>query len=321
MNFSFGLKNLAMLFILIALCTFFAVMNPIFMNSSNLLNILRQVSILGIVSVGMALTLITGGIDLSVGSIIGLAGVICAKLMVIGFHPVLAVLIALSVGIIVGMANGFTICKVNIPPLIATLAMLTIVRGVIYVLTGAWPIYGFTESFRILGQGYLGFIPIPVVIMLLVFVIGWIYLNRTVHGRYIYGIGGNEEAIRLAGVNIIKMKYLVYMISGFLSALAGVILLSRLHSGQPRAGIGFEFDVVTAVVLGGVSIKGGEGKLSGVLVGVIIMGVLSNGLILLNVSEYYQMVIKGMVLLIAVGFDTYSKQRTDTGKLGALETK
>ncbi len=307
--------------ILVLICIIFASLNPIFIKSSNILNILRQIAILGIVSVGLGICLITGIIDLTVGSLVGMSVIVCSKLIVYGFHPVIAILISLIIGIVIGAVNGFLVCNIGITSFIATLGMHTIVRGIIYVMTTALPVYGLPESFRFIGQGYIWFIPVPVIIMVVTFAVAWVYLNMTKHGRYIYGIGGNEEATRLSGVNVVKMKYLVLMVSAFLSSMAGIVLLSRLNSGQPRAGIGLEFDVITAVVLGGVSIYGGEGKLSGIVIGVLIMGVLSNGLVIVGVSEYYQMLIKGVVLIAAVGLDAYSqKQRSKSVDISDIES-
>ncbi len=188
--------------------------------------------------------------------------------------------------------------------------MLEIVRGVIYVMTGAMPIYeNFEEYFRFIGQGSIGPIPVPVILFLVTMIVGSIVLNKTVYGRHVYSLGGNAEVTRLSGINVRKISYSVYALSGFICGIAGIALLSRLNSGLPRAAVGYEFEVITACVLGGVSIAGGEGKLSGVFFGVLIMGILFNGLIQLNLSEFYQMIIKGAVLLLAVGFDTYSQSR------------
>jgi ribose transport system permease protein len=187
--------------------------------------------------------------------------------------------------------------------MIITLGMYTSYRGLAYVLSGGKPVSGFIDAFSVIGQGYLWKIPIPVVIMAIMMFFGWFLLNKTTLGKYIYGIGGNEEACRLAGVNVSKMRYFIYGFSGFTAALAAIVLLSRVNSGQPKAGTGFEFEVITAVVLGGVSIKGGAGNIWGVLTGVLIMGIMKNGFVLMNVNEYFQMVLQGFLLLFAVGFD------------------
>jgi ribose transport system permease protein len=207
------------------------------------------------------------------------------------------------------LINGLFVAYIRVPALITTLAMMTILRGLCFVLCAGMPVWGLPESFKILGQGYVGPMPIPVLIMLGVFAVGWVFLNRTRNGRYVYGLGGNREAVRLSGVYTVRVETLVYVISGFLTGLAGIIMLSRINTGQPKIGAGYEMDVITAVVLGGVSIMGGEGSLLGVLIGVLITGVLANGMILMDVSEYYQQITKGLVLLAAVTFDTLAKRR------------
>lgn len=297
------------LFVCIILCAFFAVLSPAFLTSENIFNILRQVSIVGITAVGMTFVMLTGGIDLSVGSIIGVAAVTASELMVLGVNPVLATIIALLICLILGFINAFFINVLKIPPLITTLGTSTALRGVAFLITDGLPVFGFSESYTVIGQGYLWFIPIPVIIMVVTFLLGYVVLNKMKYGRYIYGIGGNEEATRLSGINVNKIKYLVYSISGLLSGLAGIVLLSRINSGQPKSGQGYEMDVITAVVLGGVSISGGEGKIGFVIVGVLIMGILANGMILINVNEYVQWVVKGLVLLAAVGFDRFVQSR------------
>jgi ribose transport system permease protein len=305
-------EQAGILAVLVALIVYFSVVADGFLQTDNLLNIVRQISMLGISAVGMTFVILTAGIDLSVGSLISLINIVCAKLMVeAGFHPVTAVLVSLVLSCLVGLISGLIITKAKIPPLITTLGMMITLRGVSYVLCDGVPVWGFPEGFRILGQGYVGIIPVPVIIMIVVFALGWIFLNKTIYGRYIYGIGGNEEASRLSGVNVTKIKCMVYILSGLLTGVAAIIMLSRLNTGQPKVGTGFELNVITAVVLGGVSIFGGQGRLMGVFLGVLIMGVLSNGLIILDVSEYYQQIIRGMVLLGAVAFDNFSKK---TGK-------
>ena len=315
------IKKYGIALVLVLLVGIITALRPNFINPDNLIEILRQVSFPGIVAVGMTFCLLTGGIDLSVGSNVGFGGTICALFMAaklippeltggININPIIGIFLGIIASTGVGFVNGALINQIKIPPLIVTLAMLTIVRGVIYVMTGAMPIYeGFEEYFRFFGQGSIGPIPVPVILFLCAMLIGSIVLTRTVYGRYVYCLGGNAEVARLSGINVKKISYSVYAISGFLCGVTGVVLLSRLNSGQPRAALGYEFEVVTACVLGGVSISGGEGKLSGVFFGVLIMGVLFNGLIQMNLSEFYQMIIKGTVLLLAVGLDTLSNAR------------
>jgi ribose transport system permease protein len=257
----------------------------------------------------MAMVLITAGIDLSVGSVMGVAVVLTAKMLLTGMNAILVIFITLAVCTLIGLLNAFFINKLDIPPLITTLGTLTAYRGVAFLITGGLPIFGFKSSIAVLGRGYLWVIPVPVIIMIMVFIIGIIFLERTKYGRYIYGVGGNEEASRLSGINVKKIKYLVYAACSLLAGLAGIVLLSRINSGTPNAGTGYEMDIITAVVLGGVSISGGEGRLRNVIIGVLIMGVLTNGMILINIQEYIQWVIKGMVLIAAVGFDRFIQSR------------
>lgn len=287
----------------IGLVMFFSYQSPNFLSTNNIYNILRQISVVGIASVGMTMIIITGGIDLSVGSVIGLTSVVLAKLLVSGVPIIPAILLTVAVGALLGLLNAILINEMNIPPLIATLGTITIYRGFAYITTGGLSVFGFPESFKVIGQGYLGPMPIPVIIQVVVFLIGFYILYKIPIGRHIYSIGSNEGASYLSGINVKKVKYFVYTISGVLCAVAGVVTLSRINSGLPNTATGFELDVVTAVVLGGVSVKGGEGHLVGTAIGCLIIGVLSNGMILLGIQEYYQMLVKGLVLICAVAVD------------------
>lgn len=309
MNTKKFFQTYGILIVLFALIIFFSLSTDAFFSVKNLFNILRQVSIIGVVAVGMTFVMLTGGIDLSVGSLLAIASVVGSSLMVmVGLNPLFALIIAMLVTTTFGTLTGAIIEFIDIPPLITTLGMMTVIRGVAYIITGGLPIYGLPESVTMIGQGYIWVIPIPVIIMLIVFLVGSFILKKTYFGRYFYAMGGNEEATRLAGINIRVMKIGTYTLNAFLTSIAGIILMTRINSGQPSAGVGTELDVITAVVLGGVSMSGGEGKLSGVLIGTLLMGVLSNGLIIMNVGEYYQMVVKGAVLILAVGFDRISKR-------------
>jgi ribose transport system permease protein len=300
-----NLKRFAILGVLILLAGFFSLVTDSFLTTSNLLNISRQVSMLGISAVGMTCVILTSGIDLSVGSVMAIVNIIGALLMTEYNLPIFpAAVITLLIAAVVGLFNGVMIWYVGVPAFIVTLATMISVRGLAYVLCKGMPVWGMPEAFRILGQGYIGPIPLPVIIMLIVFALGWVFLNRTKTGRYMYGLGGNREAVRLAGIRTARVGTIAYIISGFLTGFAGLIMLSRINTGQPKIGTSFEMDVITAVVLGGVSMRGGSGSVLGVLVGVFITGILSNGMILLNITEYYQQIAKGLVLLLAVTFDT-----------------
>jgi len=288
-----------------------SLMNDRFMTSSNILNILRQTSINSIIAAGMTFVIITGGIDLSVGSTLALSGAVAAFLISTGTPPVLALLAALLVGASIGFLNGIAITKGKLQPFIVTLATMTVFRGATMVFTDGKPISaGYekgAEFLSTLGNGYVMGIPIPIIIMIVVFLIGYFILTQTTFGRYVYSLGGNEEATKLSGVNTDRMKVIVYSISGFLAALAGIIITARLSSAQPTAGSGYELDAIAAVVLGGTSLAGGVGSILGTVTGALIIGVLNNALNLMNVSSYYQLLAKGVVILIAVLLDRKNK--------------
>lgn len=289
---------------LIAMVVFFSVMNENFLTVNNLLNVAKQVSIFGIASVGMTYVILLGGIDLSTGSLISFVNIVAAYFMVnMNLNPWLTILLSLSICTFVGFANGWVIAEIKMPPLIVTFASQTIFGGLAYIICNGRPISRFEESFLQIGQGYLGIVPIPILIMIACFAAGAFILTKTYFGRYFYALGGNEEAAELSGIRVKRIKYLVYALSGLFAGIAGLVMLSRANTGQPNAGLGYEFDVITCVVLGGVSVTGGSGKISNVIAGVLIIGVLSNGMILMDISSYMQMVIKGVILLLAVGSD------------------
>lgn len=282
----------------------FSIASPRFFSSSNLFTIARQVSMLGIASVGMTFVILIGGIDLSAGSVITIVNIVCAYLMVeSGFSITAAIICSLFLAVGIGVLNGFLVSAIRIPAIIATFATQTIVAGAAFLISGGIPIFGFDERFRVIGQGFVGPVPVPVIIMIFCFAVGSFILNKTYFGRYFYAVGGNEEAAKLSGIRVGSIKYLIYALSGLFSGLAGIVMLSRTNSAQPTAGIGYEFDVITCVVLGGVSVLGGLGKISNVIAGVLIIGILTNGMVLLNVSSFMQMIVKGGVLIVAVGFD------------------
>jgi ribose transport system permease protein len=304
------LKKYGIYAVLLLLVVFFAATSNAFLVPANLFNVARQVSMLGIAAVGMAFVLLLGGIDLSIGSQITVVNIVAAWMMVKGHqNPIIACLVALMISTTVGFLNGWIVANIKMPALIVTLGSMTILEGLAYIISGGIPIFGFPKGFSVIGQGYIGPVPVPVIIMIVILAIGSFILEKTYFGRYFYAVGGNEEAANLSGINVRRVKYLAYTLSGLFAGIAGVVMLSRTNSGQALAGKGFEFDVLTAVVLGGVSVNGGQGKINNVVAGVLILGVLSNGLVLLNVSQYVQMVTKGAVLLLAVGFDCYQKSK------------
>jgi ribose transport system permease protein len=287
-----------------------AVLSPDFLTVANLLNVMRQVSINALIAFGMTLVILLGGIDLSVGSILALSSVGIATLIQAGVDPLLATLLGVLGGGLMGLFNGLVISKGKVAPFIATLASMTILRGLALVVSGGSPITGFnSDLFSMLGGGYVaGLVPIPVVWMLIMFGLFAFLLKKTVFGRHVYATGGNEEAARLSGVKVDQIKLWVYTLSGAMSAMAGVVLTSRLNSAQPTAGSGYELDAIAAVVLGGTSLTGGRGWIFGTLMGALLIGVLNNGLNLLGVSSFYQQVIKGVVILLAVLIDRSGKK-------------
>lgn len=301
-------KSLIALLCLIAVVSF---LNPNFFTTDNILNILRQTSVNAILAVGMTLVILTAGIDLSVGSVLALCGAFAASLIAMEVPVIFAVPTALLAGGILGAISGVIIAKGKVQAFIATLVTMTLLRGVTMVYTDGRPIStGFTDTadaFAWFGTGYLMGLPVPVWIMAIVFVMGWYLLNHTRFGRYIYALGGNESATRLSGIDVDKVKIGAYAICGFLAALAGIIITSRLSSAQPTAGMGYELDAIAAVVLGGTSLAGGKGRIMGTLIGALIIGFLNNALNLLDVSSYYQMIAKASVILLAVMVDNKSK--------------
>jgi ribose transport system permease protein len=288
-----------------------SLLNPNFFTTGNLLNILRQTAVNAIIAVGMTFVILTAGIDLSVGSVLALCGAIGASLIAAELPIVLAVGAALGSGILLGAASGVIISKGKVQAFIATLVSMTMVRGLTLVYTDGRPIStGFTDTadaFSYIGTGYLLGLPVPIWIMAVVFAAAWYVLKHTRLGRYVYALGGNEAATRLSGINVDRIKITVYAIAGFLSALAGLVVTSRLSSAQPTAGAGYELDAIAAVVLGGTSLMGGKGTIMGTLLGALIIGFLNNALNLLDVSSYYQMIAKALVILLAVLVDTKSK--------------
>jgi len=294
---------------LLILVTVLSFMSPYFLTIPNLLNVVRQVSIIAIVSFGMTMVILTGGIDLSVGSMLAFSGAIAAGMIVnSGLNVFLAIFIGLAAGTALGLFNGIAVAKAKLPAFIVTLAMMTVARGFTLIYTNGRPISGFNKTFRFFGAGYLGSIPVPVLIMFILLAVIYILLKKTPLGRYIYAIGGNEKATKLSGINTDKIKIAVYALNGFLAAVSGIILTSRLNSAQPMAGEGYELDAIAAVVLGGTSLSGGSGGVVGTIVGALIIAVLNNGLNLLNVSSFYQLVAKGAVILLAVFLDRKSQQ-------------
>ena len=296
-------------FILVIEFLIFSLASKSFLTLGNILSVGRQMSFTGIAAIGMTLVMLTGGIDISVGSMLAMAGVLCAKLSAdVGLPLWIAVVITLLIGELFGLINGAAVTRLHIPALIATLATQTILKGIAYLLTNAVPVKNLSTTYKFLGQGYIfGVIPVPLIITVALYVLAWWYLDKTYLGRRVYLSGGNEEAARLSGINTKWTITGTYVFSGVFAAIAGVLMAARLGSGQPSVGSGFEMDVITATVLGGISVNGGKGKVVNVFVGACIMGVLANGMTMLNINQYLQWIINGLVLLFAVTMSNLRK--------------
>ncbi len=304
---------------LLVMCIALSFLSDRFLTADNGWNVMRQISVNMIISVGMTLVILTGGIDLSVGSVLALAGAVTALMLkfnaqfngwnlYVGFTLLGALAGGTLVGAFLGWFNGFTITRFKVPPFVATLAMLTIARGFTMLLTGGFPITGFSGEMSFIGTGWFLGIPMPVWISAIVVLAAVIMTNKTRLGRYIYAIGGNETASKLSGVKIKRIKMIVYSIAGTCAAVGGIIVTSRLDSAQPNAGASFELDSIAAVVIGGTSLSGGRGTIMGTVQGALIIGILNNGLVLLNVSPFWQQVVKGLVILLAVIMEKFNSR-------------
>lgn len=304
------LKNKPLI-VLIAASVVVAIINPRFLTWGNILTVLRQTSINAVIATGMTFAILIGGIDLSVGSVLGFCGAIAASMISSGINAFVVVVAALMLGTLIGFFNGTLITAGRLQPFIATLGTVTLLRGLILVFTKGRPIStggtGTSEAFGKIGTGFIGPIPIPVYIMIVVFILAYYILNHTRIGRYIYATGSNEEATIYSGIKTSRVKLFVYSISGMTAALAGILITARLGSAQPTAGAGYELDAIAAVVLGGTSMAGGVGTIAGTAIGALIIGILNNALNLMKVPSYYQDVAKGIVILAAVLLDRKQK--------------
>lgn len=302
-------ENLGIIVAFLVLCVFLSVFpktSGSFFTRQNIFNVLRQISTNLFLACGMTMVIILGGIDLSVGSIIALSGCISAGCVARYNLPLpIALLMGLLVGLLVGMFNGAVISKTTIPAFIVTLATMNIAKGLAYVYTGGSPVRVVTKEWQFLGAGYVGISPTPVVILVIVLIITAIIMNKTKMGRHMYAVGGNQQAAEFSGIKVEKVKFFVHAFSGLMAGLAGIVLASRMYSGQPTAGDGAEMDAIAAVVVGGTSMAGGSGKIGGTIIGGLIIGVLNNGLNLLNVNSFWQYVVKGVVILLAVFLDYF----------------
>ncbi|WHH61011.1 ribose ABC transporter permease [Petroclostridium sp. X23] len=303
----FSVRDFATFIGLVLMCIVISIFAPVFLSLNNLVNVVMQSSINAIIAIGLTFVILTGGIDLSVGSIVAFAGVVMGSSLQAGHPLVVSLLIGVSIGVLCGFINGFLITKGKLPPFIATLGMMSISRGLALVYTNGRPVSGFDKAFRWFGTGDLFGIPSQIIITIVLYAAAYYILKYTRLGRYTYAIGGNEEATRLSGINVNRYKVAIYSISGLMSAVGAIVLTARLNSAQPIAGMNYELDAIAATVIGGTSTVGGEGKITGTLIGALIMGVLRNGLNILNVSSYLQQVIIGVVIVIAVLIDKYQK--------------
>lgn len=296
---------------LLLMCLFFSVATPHFLNVDNIITIALQTAVIGIMAIGVTFVIITSGIDLSLGAIIALSGVSAGLFISKGMSITVAVILAILVGMLFGTVNGLLIGKFNLPPFIATLGSMMMARGLTLVLTNAKPVYfDSAPTFSSISQGKLfGIIPYPVIYLIVLAIISGFILKKTLIGRYTYAIGSNEEAARLSGINVLKTKLFVYMYCGLMCAIAGIVMAARINSGQPTAGEGYELDAIAAVVIGGTSLSGGEGSITGTILGAFIMGVLKNGLNLMNVSQNWQMLAMGAVVIGAVYLDILRKKK------------
>ncbi len=304
-------KMTGILWVMVALIVVMSFMSPTFFTTTNLINIAKQASITSIIGVGMTFVLITGGIDLSVGSVMALSGTLAASVAVAdkNIPIVVAILVGVGLGTLCGLINGIGVSYIGFPPFIMTLGMMTIARGVPLVFTNGTPIFGLSDEFNALANSRILGIPTLVYYMVIICIIGYIILSKTVLGRRIYGIGGNEEAARLSGVPVARLKMLVYVFSGFLAGIAGILICSRITSGNGTVAEGYEMNAISAAVIGGVSMTGGSGSVLGMIVGAMILTIIQNSFDIMGVNSFYQDIIKGIIILLAVFLDLRGKKK------------
>jgi len=305
---SIGLKKYGIFIAFFLTCLIMTILTPVFASPRNIFNIVRQVSMIGIIAIGMTFVILSAEIDLSVGSMVALTGVVAAGLQVnSGYGTLVAVLVPLVITLLLGVSMGMIITKTKVHSFVVTLGMLSIARGLSFIYSGGYPISGLNPAFRYIGGGMIGPVPVPVIIYLGVVLIGYFVLSQTTFGRYIYAIGGNREAARLSGIPVDVYRIIVFSICSFTAGISGLILASRVNSGQPIAGTGWELDVIASVIIGGTSLFGGRGGIVGTVIGSLFLGVLRNGLNLLNVSPFYQQVFIGLLIIIAVVLDRFRR--------------
>jgi len=318
-----AIGRFAPLIFLVVLMLIFSILEPKFLNPTNLFNVMRQISITGLIALGMTFVILTAGIDLSVGSILAVSGMVAAAVAkgslgntlslgedeAVGYGPYAAMVASIAIGILCGYIQGYSITWLKVPPFVVTLGGLSIFRGLTLWFSNGGPISGFESDYRWWGQGMIGPVPVPVLIFLVAAILCHIVLRHTRYGRHVYAVGGNPEAARLSGLAVDRIILSVYMIVGFFAGLAGFVLSARLNSSEAVAGIGYELTVIASVVIGGTSLFGGAGSIAGTVVGATLIGVLVNGLVLNNVSSYIQSVVIGLIIITAVAFDRFVKTR------------
>ena len=305
-------KEASVLLALLIVSTGIALATPYFLTTDNLMGVFRSFSTTAIMSIGMVMVIVTGGIDLSVGSVMGLAGLVTALAFEHGLPTVVSVGCGLGVGLLFGLTNGLLVTVGRLPPFIATLGTLSIGRGLMYIVTKGVPVTPNTpDAFNVIGQGYMGYVPAPVVIMVVLAVVFSLIMAYTTFGRHVYATGGNEHAAWISGVNTAKVKLVVFTLSGVISALAGVIAFSRFSSAEPASGFGIELDVIAAAAIGGASLAGGVGSVQGAILGAALTGIIANGVVLMNINTYAQQAITGAVILIAVSIDVWRNAKKD----------
>lgn len=304
-----NLREFGVLFGLMALCLIITIATPAFASHKNILNLLRQSSIIGIISAGMTFVIISGNFDISVGAVAALSGAVVMKLYTSGINIFLSIAVALLVCGVIGFINGFVVAKIGIPSLITTMAMVSIVKGSMLLLTGGYPITQTVPLLDYLGNSYILGIPVPVVIFAITVAVAWVILTKTKFGRCVYSVGGNAEASRLNGIHVDRYVVKVFIINAVLAGLAGLVLVGRMGTASPVAGDGYDMDAISSVVIGGTSVAGGSGSVLKTVIGVLMMSVINNSFNLLGVDMYFQYIFKGLIIVIAVGIDSYSKKR------------
>lgn len=291
--------------VLVALFVFFSISSDKFLSVNNIFLVIRQVSVLGVVSIGAAVITLSGGLDISLGNKMTLIALVAAHMMVnLGLNMWIAIAAAIALSVVLGLVTGLVINTFKINPFVATLAFATIFSGISFGITGGYQIAHFSDSFKFISQGYIGVVPMPVIIMIVCLLIASFVLNKTYIGKYIYTVGGNEEAARLSGINVDVVKIGAYVVGGLLCGIAAIMMASRLNTVSTTAGDSYTFDAMTAIMLGGVSVRGGKGKTSGILIGILIIGVLNNGLTLIGVETFIQNIVKGAIMLAAICVDS-----------------